>query len=201
MGSHILSLRANLMRRADKLCMWPCHLVSYILSSNVDLACVLNSIDARFGILNVHTDINDCTWGLYKHRKEVCVESWLWGKSPCCTGNWTGISSASDPVLYQLSQIPAHQGMLIWWDYCHTHTMLSIWWNSSCLDVVCWEFSISTLHINIITADEERLSFTQNFSSLYTFRGTLFNAENTSSWSKGTLFKTKDMFPCKVVLS
>lgn len=79
------------------------------------------------------------------------------------------------------------------------HVMLSIWWNSSCLDVVCWEFSISALHINIITADEERLSFTQNFSSLYTFRGTLFNAENTSSWSKGTLFKTKDMFPCKVV--
>ena len=111
---------------ADKLCMWPCHLVSYILSSNVDLTCVLNSTDARFGILNVHADINDCTWGLYKHLKKVCVESWLWGKSPCCTGNWTGISSTSDPALYQMSQIPAHQGTSIWWDYCHTRNALHL---------------------------------------------------------------------------
>ena len=86
-GSHILSLRVDLTSccfrvfSADKLCMWPCHLVSYILSSNVDLTCVLNSIDAKFGILNVHADINNCTWGLYKHLKEVCVESWL-GKKP-----------------------------------------------------------------------------------------------------------------------
>ena len=41
------------------------------------------------GIFNVHTDANagSCMQGLYRHRKRVCTESWLWGKKTCCTGD------------------------------------------------------------------------------------------------------------------
>ena len=66
------------------------------------------------GLFNVHTGVHacDCTRGLYRHRKRVCSESWLWEKKPSPHPGTEPASTAclSNALPTELHPRPSSQG-------------------------------------------------------------------------------------------
>ena len=93
MGSHIPSPGVDIMYTAFscvQIMVWP----------------------LMIGIYNVHTAVMafSCTWRLYKHRKRVCTESWIW-KKISCTGESNLLQLSTRPNAYLTSWVtsPPHR--------------------------------------------------------------------------------------------